>query len=124
MKFTRPRFFSKNPTESTGFPFLCMIGLAASGPTRWGFIPTSLPEEVRCGVRVVEGSGPLLWDFVSTVRIRLNRLIEKGKNLDSDKITSEFERLVRVLLAEGRIEAGTLNAILSAHRKEMERKES
>jgi hypothetical protein len=59
-----------------------------------------------------------------TVRIRLDRLIEKVKILDSDKITSEFERLVRVLFAEGRIESGTLNAILSAHRKEMEGKES
>jgi hypothetical protein len=59
-----------------------------------------------------------------TVRIRLDRLIEKVRILDSDKITSEFERLLRVLFAEGRMEAGTLNAILSAHRKEMEGKES
>lgn len=59
-----------------------------------------------------------------TVRIRLDRLIEKVKVLDSDNVGSEFERLLRVLYAEGRIEAGTLNAILSAHRKEMEGKDS
>ena len=59
-----------------------------------------------------------------TVRIRLDRLIEKVKVLDSDKVGSEFERLLRVLYAEGRIEAGTLNAILSAYRKEMEGKDS
>ncbi len=55
-----------------------------------------------------------------TVRIRLDRLIEKVKVLDSDKVSSEFERLLRVLFAEGRIDAATMNAILAAHRKEME----
>jgi len=54
-----------------------------------------------------------------TVRLRLDRLIEKVKVLDSDKISSEFERLLRTLYAEGRIEVGILNAILAAHRKEM-----
>ena len=53
-----------------------------------------------------------------TVRLRLDRLIEKVKVLDSQEITSEFERLLRVLYAEGRIDMNTLNALLAAHRNE------
>jgi hypothetical protein len=57
-----------------------------------------------------------------TVRLRLDRLIEKVKVLDSDKIDSEFERLIRTLFAEGRIDADSLKSVLAAHRKEMEGK--
>lgn len=55
-----------------------------------------------------------------TVRLRLDRLIEKIKILDSQEITSEFDRLLRVLYAEGRIDMNTLNAVQSAHRRELE----
>lgn len=55
-----------------------------------------------------------------TVRLRLDRLIEKIKILDSHEITTEFERLLRVLYAEGKIDMDTLNAILNMHRKEEE----
>ncbi|HUW58983.1 MAG TPA: DUF2089 family protein [Planctomycetota bacterium] len=53
-----------------------------------------------------------------TVRLRLDRLIEKVKIHDSETITSEFERGLRVLYAEGKIDMSTLNAILAAHRQE------
>ena len=53
-----------------------------------------------------------------TVRLRLDRLIEKVKVLDSQEITSEFERLLRTFYAEGRIDMNTLNALLGAHRDE------
>lgn len=55
-----------------------------------------------------------------TVRLRLDRLIEKVKILDSQQITSPFERLVRVRYAEGKIDMDTLKQLLSAHREEME----
>ena len=55
-----------------------------------------------------------------TVRLRLDRLIDKIKILDSREITTEFERLLRVLYAEGKIDMDTLNAILIMHRKEEE----
>lgn len=55
-----------------------------------------------------------------TVRLRLDRLIEKVKILDDEDIRSDFERLVRSIYAEGKIDSGVLNAILAAHRKEME----
>ena len=41
-----------------------------------------------------------------TVRLRLDRLIEKIKVLDSQEITSAFERTLRVLLAAHRAEMG------------------
>jgi len=58
-----------------------------------------------------------------TVRLRLDRLIEKIKVLDDDEIKSDFERLLRACYAEGRIDRGTLNAILAAHRKELVERE-
>ncbi len=55
-----------------------------------------------------------------TVRLRLDRLIEKIKLLDSREITSEFERLVRVLCAEGKIDTDTMSRILAAHKNQKE----
>jgi hypothetical protein len=55
-----------------------------------------------------------------TVRLRLDRLIDKIKILDDQGITSAFERLLRVQYAEGKISIETMKALLSAHRKEME----
>jgi len=57
-----------------------------------------------------------------TVRLRLDRLIEKVRILDSQSITSEFERALRVAYAEGRVDMETLKALLAAHGREMEKK--
>ena len=57
-----------------------------------------------------------------TVRLRLDRLMEKIKVLDSQEMPDEFERLVRVMYAEGRIDMETVNALLAAHRAESEKK--
>ena len=40
--------------------------------------------------------------------------------LDSQEIDSPFERVVRSLFADGRIDESTLNALLQARREEME----
>ena len=53
-----------------------------------------------------------------TVRLRLDRLIEKIKVLDSERIASEYERFLRTLYVDGRIDSGTLNALVAAYRKE------
>ena len=55
-----------------------------------------------------------------TVRLRLDRLIDKIKILDSREITTEFERLLRILYSEGKIDMNTLNAVLNMHRKQKE----
>ena len=56
-----------------------------------------------------------------TVRLRLDRLIEKVKVLDSQEIRSEFERTIRARYAEGKLDTETLKALLEAHRKELDR---
>ena len=56
-----------------------------------------------------------------TVRLRLDRLIEKIKVLDSQEIVSEFERTLRVRYAEGKIDMETLKALLTAHQSELDR---
>jgi hypothetical protein len=56
-----------------------------------------------------------------TVRLRLDRLIEKVKIVEDQEIRSEFERQLRVLYAEGKIDLATLNQIMNAHRREIQR---
>ena len=55
-----------------------------------------------------------------TVRLRLDRLIERIKIYDSDTITSEFERTLRAQLADGKIDPATVKLLLAAHKKELE----
>ncbi len=55
-----------------------------------------------------------------TVRLRLDRLIEKVRILDDQDIRSEFERVLRAAYAEGRLDLDTLKLLLKEHRREME----
>lgn len=55
-----------------------------------------------------------------TVRLRLDRLIEKIKVLDSRRPMSDFERALRAHAAEGKIDPATLKTLLAAHEKELE----
>lgn len=55
-----------------------------------------------------------------TVRLRLDRLIEKIKVLDDQEIVSEFERTLRARYAEGKIDMETLKALLAAHQDEID----
>jgi hypothetical protein len=57
-----------------------------------------------------------------TVRLRLDRLIEKIKVFDKFEKTSEFERLIRSFYAEGKIDTVTFKTLLETHKKEMEAK--
>ena len=54
-----------------------------------------------------------------TVRLRLDRLIEKIKVLDSEEIVSEFERTLRARFAEGKLDMETLKTLLAAHQDEV-----
>jgi hypothetical protein len=56
-----------------------------------------------------------------TVRLRLDRLIEKIKVFESHQITSDFERTLRGMLADGAIDAATMKTLLAAHSKELEK---
>lgn len=54
-----------------------------------------------------------------TVRLRLDRLIEKVKILDSQEIVSDFERALRMHYAEGKLDMETLKALLAEHQKDL-----
>lgn len=53
-----------------------------------------------------------------TVRLRLDRLIQKIQIYDDREITSDFERLLRVRFADGRIDAETFKSLLAAYQNE------
>lgn len=53
-----------------------------------------------------------------TVRLRLDRLIEKIKVWDSQEITDQFERVLRGMYAEGRIDMDALKQLLTAHKED------
>lgn len=55
-----------------------------------------------------------------TVRLRLDRLIAKIQVFDRQQPMSEFERTLRALHADGRIDLVTLKALLAAHKRQLE----
>ncbi len=55
-----------------------------------------------------------------TVRLRLDRLIEKVKIADSQDAGGPFERRARALFADGAFDVETLRILLANHREEME----
>ncbi len=56
-----------------------------------------------------------------TIRLRLDRLIQKITIAEDERIVSNFERLARAQYAEGKIDLGTLRLLLDAHREELEK---
>ncbi len=55
-----------------------------------------------------------------TVRIRLNRLIEKVRILDSEKPKTNFHKTVRIMVADGRLDITTAKKLLNEFEKERE----
>lgn len=101
-------------------------GPASNRPAsrRWTDILTD--EDVAFLKRFVLASGSLKELAAAygisypTVRLRLDRLIERIKVLDDPRIASEFERVARASYADGRIDKQTLSELLEAHAREME----
>lgn len=56
-----------------------------------------------------------------TIRLRLDRLIAKIQIFDNQRFMSDFERTLRGLYADGKIDLATLKTLLAAHRKESEK---
>src|SRR5437868_10058912 len=55
-----------------------------------------------------------------TVRLRLDRLIAKIEVFDSHTPMSEFERTLRGLHADGKVDIATLKVLLASHGKDLE----
>lgn len=53
-----------------------------------------------------------------TLRLRLDRLIEKIKILDSQKLEDRYERLLRAQFAGGKLDAATFKQLLSAYQQQ------
>ena len=53
-----------------------------------------------------------------TLRLRLDRLIEKIKILDSQKIEDGYERLLRAQFADGKLDASTFKQLLIAYQEQ------
>jgi hypothetical protein len=53
-----------------------------------------------------------------TVRLRLDRLIDKIKVFDKNDTADEYERLLRGLYAEGRFDASTFRQLLKYYQQE------
>ena len=55
-----------------------------------------------------------------TVRLRLDRLIAKIQVIENQSLTSGFERRLRALYAEEKIDTTSFHELLTAHKQEME----
>ena len=55
-----------------------------------------------------------------TVRLKLDRLIEKIKIASENSDASPFERFVNMKYAEGKIDAETMNKLIELHNEEAE----
>lgn len=55
-----------------------------------------------------------------TVRLRLDRLIQKFRILDESRGEDAFERLLRLQFAEGKLDAPTFERLLGAYRQRKE----
>src|SRR5437870_10654274 len=53
-----------------------------------------------------------------TLRLRLDRLIEKIKILDNQKIEDPYERLLRAQFADGKLDASIFKQLLSAYQRQ------
>jgi len=56
-----------------------------------------------------------------TLRLRLDRLIEKIKILDNQRIEDLYERLLRAQFADGKLDASTFKHLLSAYQQQSKR---
>src|SRR6266516_7204814 len=53
-----------------------------------------------------------------TLRLRLDRLIEKIKILENQKIEDRYERLLRAQFVDGKLDASTFKQLLSAYQQQ------
>jgi hypothetical protein len=53
-----------------------------------------------------------------TLRLRLDRLIQKIKILDNQKIEDRYERLLRAHFADGKLDASTFKHLLSVYQQQ------
>lgn len=99
----------------------------ASAPLRASWVERLSDEDKSFLKRFVLASGSLkavaeeYGISYPTVRLRLDRLIEKIKVFDAEQIVSEFERQLRAQHIDGKLDHATMKILLDAHRAEQSR---
>lgn len=96
--------------------------MSESQPQRW----VDLLEEEDLGFikRFVLFSGSLkdlatAYDIsYPTLRLRLDRLIEKIKILDDQRVEDRYERLLRAQFADGKLDTQTFKRLLTAYQQQ------
>lgn len=97
-----------------------------SGGCRRSWVDYLGDEDLAFIKRFILGSGSLkelarqYGVSYPTVRRRLDRLIAKLEVIDDRPQATEFERILRVAHADGKIDEGTTAALLAAYREERE----
>lgn len=95
---------------------------APSGPPLPRWIAALSPEDLAFIKRFVLASGSLkavaeeYGVSYPTIRARVDRLIQKVRIADDDAGQDAFERELRLLVADGHVNAATARALLNAHR--------
>lgn len=59
-----------------------------------------------------------------TVRLRLDRLIQRVEIFDSQQHMSEFERQLRAAFADGKVDQATFEQLLHSHRQDQKCKDT
>jgi hypothetical protein len=97
---------------------------ARQGDMRW--LDVLGEEDVNFVKRFVLASGSLkeiagvYGVSYPTVRLRLDRIIAKIQVAEEQRPLGEFERVLRLQHAEGKIDLATLKVLLAVHRQELE----
>jgi hypothetical protein len=96
--------------------------VTTDGQRRW--IEYLAPEDLAFLKRFLLGSGSLKQLATEygvsypTIRLRLDRLIEKVRLIDEHTSAGPFELLLRTLYADGRVDDDAFQNLLTAHRRE------
>jgi hypothetical protein len=96
--------------------------MASDGHRRW--IDYLAPEDLAFLKRFLLSSGTLKQLATEygisypTIRLRLDRLIEKVRLIDEHTEAGPFELRLRMLYADGRLDDETFRTLLAAHRSE------
>ncbi len=95
-----------------------------SAGTKEGWIEHLQDEDIAFIKRFILVSGSLkeLADAYKvsypTLRLRLDRLIQKIQLIDSFREEDEYERLLRLSFAEGKIDAATFKQLLAGYQQQ------
>jgi len=105
------------------------MAMSPSDPQRHAWLKSLSDEDWTFLKRFVLASGSLkelarvYGVSYPTVRLRLDRLIQKIEVVEAATELPPFERKLRLLLADGAIDAQTFKTLLEAHQEEMAQKD-